>query len=221
MCWEKEVHAASPPGFGSHVSAVAGLGTAWLLSSLGLEGRRQSAWLAREALPLHTKSCGTAGRGSGFEVVSPPINQRSLGLPTPIGALRACARGKIQKKTKNKKKRRTLLCASPLGSVQPRTRAAVAKTPITPSAAARLCRVLLPCFECEQQAVPARGLPPLPGELFSFRREKGAVQKGGTSRVHRQHPPARGGTAAHGAGSGRSVVGTWGVLGLYGEPPPG
>lgn len=39
MCREEEVHAASPPGFGSHVSAVAGLGTAWLLSSFGLEAQ--------------------------------------------------------------------------------------------------------------------------------------------------------------------------------------
>lgn len=61
-------------------------------------------WIAREVLTLHTKSCGTAGRGSGFEVVSPPINQHSLGLPAPIGACVRVCEGKSKKKNKKIKK---------------------------------------------------------------------------------------------------------------------
>lgn len=38
-CWEEEAHAASPPCFGSRVLAAAGLGTAWLLSSFGIEAQ--------------------------------------------------------------------------------------------------------------------------------------------------------------------------------------
>lgn len=43
-------------------------------------------WTARELLMLCLKSCRVAGRGNGFKVVFPPINQHSLGLPAPIGA---------------------------------------------------------------------------------------------------------------------------------------
>lgn len=102
-------------------------------------------WTARELLMLRLKSCRVAGRGNGFKVVFPPINQHSLGLPAPISA---CVHVLERKPQKNL---RTLHYCSLLRAAQPHTRASVASTPITLSAAgsrAGLIHTGLLCYFC-------------------------------------------------------------------------